>query len=251
MNKLNTSKWTKYKLLRKSSKLSVNLPETAWLRESSFWRMIKKYGEIIIKPTGSYGGNGVIRIKKMDSSTYEVQDGAAKKSFTQYSQLNAYIKKKALNNNIIQRRIPLATVNDRPFDLRVMVQRRLDSPWEVTGKLAKVAGKGFIVTNIRLSSGKVVSLDYALKNSELKKMRAADLHSQLDKVALKAAQQLSPYYSWVRTMGIDMALDKEGNVWIIEVNFAPMLELFLKLKDKSMFQKMKSFHKSKPINRVN
>lgn len=142
MSKLNTSKWTKYKLLRKSSKLSVNLPETAWLRESSFWRMIKKYGEIIIKPTGSYGGNGVIRIKKMDSSTYVVQDGATKKSFTQYNQLNAYIKKKALNNNIIQRRIPLATVNDRPFDLRVMVQRRLDSPWEVTGKLAKVAGKG-------------------------------------------------------------------------------------------------------------
>lgn len=249
MTKLNTGKWTKYKLLLKSSKLSVNLPETAWLRESSFWRMIKKYGEVIIKPTGSYGGHGVIRIKKMDSSLYEVQDGATKKNFTQQSQLNAYINMQANKNNIIQKRIPLATVNDRPFDLRVMVQRRFNSPWEVTGKLAKVAGKGFIVTNIRMSRGKVVSVEHALKNSALKKMRAADLLSQLDKVALQAAQQLSPYYSWVRTMGIDMALDKEGNVWIIEVNFAPMLELFLKLKDKSMFHKMKSFHKSKPENK--
>lgn len=248
MTKLNTSKWTKYKLLRKSSKLRVNLPETAWLRERSFWRLIKKYGEVIIKPTGSYGGNGVIRIKKMDSSIYEVQDGATKKNFTQHSQLNAYIKKQASKNNIIQQRIPLVTVNDRPFDVRVMVQRRLNSPWEVTGKLAKVAGKGFIVTNIRLSSGKVVSVEHALKSSVLKKMRAADLLTQLDKGALQAAQKLSPYYPWVRTMGIDMALDKEGNVWIIEVNFIPMLELFLKLKDKSMFHKMKSFHKTKSKN---
>jgi D-alanine-D-alanine ligase-like ATP-grasp enzyme len=118
----------------------------------------------------------------------------------------------------------------------------------VTGKLAKVAGKGFIVTNIRLSSGKVVSVEQALKNSMLNKMRANDLLAQLDKVALQAAQKLSPYYPWVRTMGIDMALDKDGNVWIIEVNFIPMLELFLKLKDKSMFHKMKSFHKTKPKN---
>ncbi|MGO4270344.1 YheC/YheD family protein [Paenibacillus sp. TAF58] len=248
MTKRNTSKWTKYKLLRKSSKLRVNLPETAWLRKSSFWRLIKKYDEVIIKPTGSYGGKGVVRIKKMDSSIYEVQDGAVKKNLTQHSQLNAYIQKQASKNNIIQQRIPLATVNDHPFDLRVMVQRRLHSPWEVTGKLAKVAGKGFIVTNIRLSSGKVVSVEQALKNSVLKKMRAADLLSQLDKVALQAAQVLSPYYPWVRTMGIDMALDKGGNVWIIEVNFMPMLELFLKLKDKSMFHKIKSFHKIKPKN---
>ncbi|KRE33979.1 YheC/YheD family protein [Paenibacillus sp. Soil724D2] len=251
MTKLNTSKWTKYKLLQKSSELRVNLPETAWLRKSSFWRMIKKYSQVIIKPTGSYGGNGVIRIKKMDSSTYEVQDGATKKNFTNHTQLNAYIKKKASKNNIIQQRIPLATVNDRPFDLRVMVQRRLNSPWEVTGKLAKVAGKGFIVTNIRMSSGKVVSVEHALKNSALKKMRASDLLSQLDKVALQAAKKLGPYYPWVRTMGIDMAFDKEGNVWIIEVNFAPMLELFLKLKDKSMFYKIKSFHKKKNKNKPN
>ncbi|MEC0230695.1 YheC/YheD family protein [Paenibacillus alba] len=244
MSSLSTSKWTKYKLLRKSSELKMYLPETAWLKESTFSRMLTKYREIIVKPTGSYGGNGVIRIRQTDLATYEVQDGAKKKSFTDKSKLVAFMKKKAKKNHIVQQRIPLATVNGRPFDMRVMVQRRPGSPWQVTGKLAKVAGAGFIVTNIRMSSGKVVTVEHALKKSELSSINANDLLAQLDKVALRSAAQLGPSYRWVDTMGIDMAFDKKGNVWIIEVNFTPMLELFLKLKDKSMFRKIKSFHRS-------
>lgn len=76
MSNLSTSKWTKYKLLRNSEELRANLPETAWLKESTFWRMLNKYDQVIIKPTGSYGGHGVIRIKKLEASEYELQDGA-------------------------------------------------------------------------------------------------------------------------------------------------------------------------------
>lgn len=221
----------------------MNLPETEWLKESTFWRMLNKYEQVIIKPTGSYGGHGVIRFKKLNTSEYELQDGAKKKRFTDQDQVNTFLKKKTGKNYIVQQRIPLATVNGRPFDLRVMVQRHPHSKWQVTGKLAKVAGAGFIVTNIRMSSGKVVSVEHALKHSQLKSMRSGDLLAKLDKVALKSAAKLGPSYRWVKTMGIDMAFDKEGHVWIIEVNYAPMLELFLKLKDKSIFRRIKTFHK--------
>ncbi|MBD0380802.1 YheC/YheD family protein [Paenibacillus sedimenti] len=243
MAKLCTSKWTKYKILRRSEKLKASLPETAWLNESSFWRMIDKYGQVIIKPTGSYGGKGVIRIKKIEPESFQVHDGPQKKIFDDKSKLYTHIKKKIKRNYLVQERIPLATAGGRPFDLRVMVQRRTKSPWQVTGKLAKVAGKGFIVTNVRMSSGKVVTVDHALNHSELKSMSKSALLSQMDKVALASSKQLSPSYPWVHTMGIDMGLDKKGKVWIIEVNFAPMLGLFLKLKDKSMYSKIKSFRK--------
>lgn len=243
MSSLSTSKWTKYRVLRKSEELRVYLPETEWLKESTFWRMLNKYEQVIIKPTGSYGGHGVIRFKKLNATEYELQDGAKKKRFHDQEQVNDFLKKKTGKNYIVQQRIPLATVNGRPFDLRVMVQRHPHSKWQVTGKLAKVAGRGFIVTNIRMSSGKVVSVEHALRHSQLKSMRSGDLLAQLDKVALKSAAKLGPSYRWVKTMGIDMAFDKEGHVWIIEVNYAPMLELFLKLKDKSIFRKIKSFHK--------
>jgi hypothetical protein len=242
MSNLSTSKWTKYKLLLKSKKLQASLPETHWLSVSAFWRMLTKYGQIIIKPTGSYGGNGVIRIKTVDSSTYEIQDGAKKRTYTEPTGVTAFIKKKIGKNHIVQQRINLATMNGRPFDLRVMVQRHKKADWQVTGMLAKVAGKGFIVTNIRRSGGKVVTVENALQHSGLRNLQTSELLAGLHAVSLRTAAQLGPHYRWVKTMGIDMAFDKQGHIWIIEVNFAPMLELFLKLPNKSAFRKIKSFH---------
>jgi glutathione synthase/RimK-type ligase-like ATP-grasp enzyme len=242
MSNLSTSKWTKYKLLRKSKRLHVFLPETDWLSVRSFWRMLTKYGQVILKPTGSYGGNGVIRVKAVNSPTCEFQDGTKIRTYTVQAEVNAFIKKKASKNYIVQQRVNLATKNGRPFDLRVMVQRHPKADWQVTGMLAKVAGKGFIVTNIRRSGGKVVTVENALGHSGLHNLQTSALLAELHAVALQTAAQLGPSYRWVKTMGIDMAFDKQGHVWIIEVNFAPMLELFLKLPNKSAFHKIKSFH---------
>ena len=73
----------------------------------------------------------------------------------------------------------LATKNGRPFDLRVMVQRHPNAHWQVTGMLAKVAGKGFIVTNIRRSGGKVVTVENAIRHSELQDMQTSALLAEL------------------------------------------------------------------------
>jgi len=244
MSRLSTSKWTKYKVMRKAANLLPYLPRTEWLSQRSLWRMLDHYDQVIIKPTGSYGGHGVIRIKKLDHGTYQVHNGPRKKTYEDETALNAYIQTYSKKTYLVQQRIPLATVNGRPFDLRVMVQRSSrKAPWQVTGKLAKVAGKGFIVTNVRRSSGKVVSVEHVLKHSALKSMPQAKLLGQMNKVALASAKQLASSYPWVRTMGIDMGMDQDGNVWVIEANFVPMLELFLKLKDKSMFYRIKSFSK--------
>ncbi|KRE98354.1 hypothetical protein ASG89_04905 [Paenibacillus sp. Soil766] len=242
MSSLSTSKWSKHKILRRSKRLQAHLPETEWLSENSFMRLITKYGQVIIKPTGSYGGNGVIQVKSSGNSSYEVQDGSKTRTYTDHSAITPFIKKKANNNNIVQQRIPLATKQGRPFDLRVMVQRHTKSEWQVTGMLAKVAGKGYIITNIRRSGGRVVTVEKAIQGSELQDMQTSALLAELRSVALQTANQIGPSYRWVKTMGIDMAFDKQGHVWIIEVNFAPMLELFLKLPNKSTFHKIKSFH---------
>ncbi|OCT12357.1 hypothetical protein A8709_31510 [Paenibacillus pectinilyticus] len=242
MSSLSTSKWTKHKILHRSEKLRAHLPETDWLSVNSFWRMLNKHGQVIIKPTGSYGGNGVIRIKTVDSSTYEIQDGARIRSYSGQAEVTAFIKKKISKNYIVQQRISLAAMNGRPFDLRVMVQRHPSSNWQVTGKLAKVAGRGFIVTNIRRSRGKVVPVEKAILHSELQHLSTSELLTRLNTVALRTAAKLGPSYRWVKTMGIDMAFDKQGHIWIIEVNFAPMLELFLRLPNKTAFHTMKTFH---------
>ena len=47
-------------------------------------------------------------------------------------------------------------------------------------------------------------------------------------------------------MGIDMAFDKQGHVWIIEVNFAPMLRIILETTNKLPAQ-IQIFHRAGKI----
>jgi glutathione synthase/RimK-type ligase-like ATP-grasp enzyme len=235
------SKWSKHKSLMESAALAPHLPKTHRLEQASLWRLLDKYGEVIIKPTGSWGGKGVFRIKETGADKYEVHDGDRKKPFKDRDALNEYISKHTKKDFLVQQRIKLASVNRRPFDLRVMVQRHPKSNWEVTGRLAKIAGKGYIVTNVQRSHGSIQSVEYAITHSDIKGPNKQELIAQIDRVALLAAKQLKKHHPNRRIMGIDMGIDKQGHVWIIEVNFTPMKGLFLKLKDKSMYRKIKSF----------
>jgi hypothetical protein len=241
MVKLSFSKWSKYKVLKKSPDLKPHLPETYWIREESFWRLLNKFGEVILKPSGSYGGHGVLLIKSLGNMEFKVQAGPKQETISGKTNLYGYMKKRINKNFIVQRRISLASVNKRPFDLRVMVQRLRKSPWEVTGKLAKVAGKGYIITNMRRSSGTILPVKIAIKRSPLKRFPISDLLYNIDQVALLTAKQLKQYYPNVRAIGIDMGLDDNGNIWIIEANFKPVYSLFLKLKNKSMYRKIQSY----------
>lgn len=243
MAKLSSSKWSKHKVMSRSTGLRTHLPETYWMRSAALWRLLGKYDEVILKPAGSYGGSGVIRVRSLGGEQYEVHADARKKVHEGKEALYADLKKRISRNYIVQKRISLATVDSCPFDLRVMVQRRRgQSEWHVTGKLAKVAGKGYIITNVRRSHGRITTVTSALKQAGLSRSTASIL-AEIDRVALQAAKQLKRSYPWLRTTGIDMGIDKQGRVWIIEANFAPMLGLFLKLKDKSIYRRIVSYSK--------
>ncbi|WP_248926162.1 YheC/YheD family protein [Paenibacillus hamazuiensis] len=235
------TKWGKYKILRKSPELAIYLPETRYMKMRNLWRMLDKYGKVIVKPSGSYRGNGVVQISETVDRRYETHHENKTNMFESRETLASYLRKRKLKNYIVQERIPLARVDGRPFDLRVMVQRRKNSPWAVTGKLAKIAGKGFIVTNILRSKGKVVPVKYALQRSSLRKYSSSEILSEIDEVALMTAKLLGKYFKRIRMMGIDIGLDRKGRVWVIEANFKPNVHLFRKLKDKSVFRSIVSF----------
>jgi len=205
--------------------------------------MLNKYGDVIIKPSASFGGKGVMQVSAEREGRYSLHSDKKVKVFGSLKELSAYLKRKHLHSYIVQRRISLAKANGRPFDLRVMVQRRKKSDWTVTGKLAKIAGKGYIVTNIERSKGKVVSVKKAIQSSKISGKYSKALMSKIDKVALRTAKHLHKYYKWIHMTGVDMGLDHKGRIWIIEANFDPATSLFLKLKDKSMYRKIISYKK--------
>jgi len=241
MSKRSLSKWGKYKVMRKASALRPYLPQTAWFKPEALRVMLSEYGDVIVKPTGGWGGRGVVRVRLRSSGAYDVQAGSSRRTLHSESALIAYLRKHAGSHAIVQQRIRLAAVGGCPFDCRVMVQRRPKGEWRVTGKLAKVAGKGYVVTNVRRSQGRIVSLEKAVRMSDIPGASTGALSALMDDVALQTARQLRKAYPSKRTIGLDLAVDRDGRVWIIEANFTPMLGLFRKLKDRSMYRTILSY----------
>lgn len=240
--KYSRSKLKKHNCLLKHSGIKPALPDTASFSEKHFYKFINKYGKVIVKPSNSWGGRGVISIAHKGGQTYEMHSEKAKRKILGHKAIYKAIKKKTKGQPyIVQRRIPLAKVKDKPFDIRIMIQRKTGSKkWKVTGMLAKVAGSGYMITNVARSKGYVLPVSKAIKKSNIHRSSADSLEAKMKKLAVKSAKHLKKYYR-IHTVGLDVGLDSKGKVWIIEANFTPSRSLFKKLKDKSMYRKIKSY----------
>jgi hypothetical protein len=241
----NRDKLTKYNLLAKSPGLISALPKTRSMTKRHFRSLIKRYDKVIAKPSRGSGGVGVISVSSKGRRIYKIHYGTKKKTISGLSPAYSYIRRKTKGASyIVQRKIALARVNGRPFDARVMVQRKKGSGWVLTGRLAKIAGAGYIITNIARSKGKVVPLSTAIRKSDIHGASVSRIQSRMDRIAIRTAEQLRKYYR-IRTVGLDAGIDRNGKVWIIEANFTPSKSLFLKLKDKSMYKRIVGFHKKR------
>jgi len=237
------NKLGKYKLMRKWSSLAPHLPETDWFDEEQFRRLLDKYGDIIVKPNEGSGGRNVIRVFSSGNNHYTIHHDNKQISLLGLSNVNQDVMRKVGSEDyIVQRRIPLATVNLRPFDVRVIVQRKAQSDkWTVTGKLVKLAGKGYIVTNLTRSKGKPLLVSEAIQRSSIEQRFKKGLVSKLNTMAVNVARSLRRRYPIQRIYGMDMGIDNKGFIWIIEVNIRPSMSHFRKLGDKETIRRIMNF----------
>ncbi|MCC2684610.1 MAG: yheD 8 [Paenibacillaceae bacterium] len=244
--KYSHGKLSKYRLMANSPDLVSSLPKTRSMSKSHFLALMQQYGGVVVKPSGGWGGMGVISVSSEDQGNYKVHYDQKKKSIHGINSTYSFVKKKIKSSpHIVQRKISLAKVKGRPFDLRVMMQRKKGSSWVLTGKLAKIAGSGYMITNIARSHGRVVPVSTAIRQSNIKDASVSSIQNRIDHISLDAAKQLQKYYRWIDTIGLDVGIDSVGKVWIIEANFMPAKSLFYKLKDKTMFRRIIGFHKKR------
>ncbi|MFN7249611.1 MAG: YheC/YheD family protein [Anaerobacillus sp.] len=237
-------KWDQYTTLIDEEFLKAYLPETKPLDESSFWELLDRNKQIIVKPNRGRWGNGVLKIKKIEGNKYEFCSEMNKRCihgrFDTYKNVKRYL---ISDENIVQHAISLAEIGGAPFDLRVMVQRKKNSPtWAITGMVAKVASKRYFITN---TAGKVMNVDKALEDSNIKKMNYNELIKLIEEISIVTAEKLSSVYPKHRIYGIDIGIDKKGKPWLFEANFNPNLAYFRMLADKKTLNKIRNFKRKK------
>lgn len=219
------------------------LPATKLFSPDMLWRYVEDYEKVMLKPSGGGGGAGIIQLTDKGNDRYLVHAGSTKRVVEGREKTVSYVKSLFRPKQyLLQPLISLGRINGRPFDVRVMVQRSgKKSPWTVTGWVAKLAGPGYVVTNVARSRGKVLPLHTAIRLSNVE--ASDDLLDEIRHVTLEAADTLGKAYPTLREVGFDLGIDIEGKPWIIEANFRPSLSLFRKLKDQTFYKQIIAMRK--------
>jgi glutathione synthase/RimK-type ligase-like ATP-grasp enzyme len=243
----NSARFTKfnfYQYVKQDRELIGHLPPTELSRNyEQIKNFLDRYEKIILKPTSLSRGRGICIISK-DGNVYRISDYRGKEvieleyndeaSLKDFFDMNGSL----FTRYLVQKHLSLANIDDGLFDIRVVMQKEKPNAWQCSGIECRVAAQKSLLTNIS-RGGYALTIDEALKRAfpsrtdEHEKMK-----EDLDALCLKLCKHLDRMGHHFAEFGMDIALDKDGNMWIIEVNVFPSFKGF-KTMDPDIYLKIR------------
>ncbi|SFE51177.1 YheC/D like ATP-grasp [Paenibacillus algorifonticola] len=215
-----------FEALKKDEAALRYLPESYSLRSfSTLKAMCSKHANIFLKPARGSLGKGIIRVSKAENGGYQAQftttTGSRKQLYP--SQLKLYsaisVKMKTVRYQV-QQGLQLIEIQKRPVDFRALVQKNVSGKWKITSIVARTAGGQHFVSNLA-RGGTLSTVSEAISKSNLTSGRA-DASSRLQQAALLIAKGIETHIpAHFGELGIDLAIDASGRVWLLEVNSKP------------------------------
>ncbi|SFM20134.1 YheC/D like ATP-grasp [Paenibacillus sp. 1_12] len=226
------NKWTLFEWLNKSKETGPYIPTTQKLTNSEdLDKLLLKHSSLYLKPIRGKAGKGIMKVSRIiekTSKTQKYQLSVQDKTrshisrYTNVSQLWTQINEMMVTQDyIMQQAISLSLYKQRPFDLRVLVQKNSKGAWSVAGIGARLAGKLSITTHVPRGGSiddpaKLLSAGFGAAESKkiLQRARSASL--------LIAKQIGKASGSNLGEMSLDLGVDTTGQIWFFEANSKPM-----------------------------
>lgn len=212
-------KITIHQLLMKNPSLRAHLPETAPATAETLFDFLDRYPAVLLKPDNSSIGRGIIKIKRTQGGGLATYRNRNKKwrtlRFAADKIPDLISKRMAKRPHLVQQFLNLATYRNRPFDLRVAVQRNGTGSWQVTGLAAKVARENRFLTNVA-QGGTVHKLETVLQ--EYPHLEHQHIRTSIEDLSLRIAEHLSLHLPLLADLGLDIGLTSEGFPLFIECN---------------------------------
>lgn len=235
------NKWKKTKWLLRDPKLRPYVPETKPFSRAALDEMTARYGMVYFKPTDGTGGGGIARIERTSPGKFRV-----KKDLNLFTEPSPSALFRRLNriargrSYLLQKGIHLQKSGGKPFDLRVTVQKTVQGRWVPTAMFVKVGKPGKVVTNYH-QGGKLELIERTLARSGYSPARIRKYKDRLKLLGMQTAWCFDRRSPRFRELGLDVALDREGRLWILEVNTRPSYSALKSLSDKSLYRTITRF----------
>jgi len=221
------NKWKVYKLLIANEDLSQYLPETKLLNRINLSHMLDDHKVVFIKPSNGSLGKGIVKARK-DKNTGLINGlfGFQRIRRIKADSAEQFLKKiSSITKNksyIVQQGIDLIKYQNSTFDLRIIFQKNGQGKWMISKKFVRVAAPGSSITN--LSSGGRTERSRTVLNHIFKfdKNLIAEKNREMLKLCEMIADTLEPNNENIfGELGLDIGIDKNGRLWLIEVNSKP------------------------------
>ncbi|MGZ9583244.1 YheC/YheD family endospore coat-associated protein [Paenibacillus marinisediminis] len=207
--------------------LARYLPESHLLRNfNTLKTMCVRYPTVFLKPVRGSLGKGIIRISRLNDTSYQALyttvNGTRRQSFTSLTKLYSSLSTKMKTNRYqLQQGLTLMENAGRPVDFRALVQKNATGKWTLTSIVARTASVQHFVSNLA-RGGTLSTVKDAISKSNLTISARQDIFYRLQQAALDIARGIEsniPFH--FGELGIDLAVDSSGHIWLLEVNSKP------------------------------
>lgn len=212
------SKWAKTAVLLSHPEIAPHIPTTKHFNRENLKSMLDAYGFVVIKPIVGSGGNGVIKVMKT-SDGYTFIYFTNTRRFNDFAAMLASLNRKRRKRPyLIQRGIDLATVDGRPIDYRVKYVKE-GGRWHYRAIVGRIARPGLFVTNLS-QGGTLVKGAQGISRS-FSSAHVKSKKGEMRRLTVISTKTMESKFPGIGQLGFDYGIDKEGKIWILEVNTSP------------------------------
>ncbi|MGF7036512.1 hypothetical protein J2T17_007575 [Paenibacillus mucilaginosus] len=226
------NKWTLFEWLSKSKETRSVIPATQRLSPGGeeIETLLGSYPFLYLKPIRGKAGKGIMKVSRVENSSKSRMFELSIQDKTK-SHISRYPSTRQLwtelgplvgsQDYIVQQGITLSLYKQRPFDLRVLVQKNGKGAWSVAGIGARLAGKMSITTHVPRGGSiddPAKLLAYSFGTATAKKILI-----RAKKTALTVARRIESASGHILgEMSMDLGVDSDGRIWFFEANSKPM-----------------------------
>ena len=244
LNRPLRNKWTVYRTLSKVTAFRGHLPVTRLYESSAdVSSLLRKFPTVYVKPINGTGGRGILRIDRRSDGTYLLQGrnhsrGIVKPRVVSAGNLPSAVRgwDRHGDRYIVQQGLNIKLPNGRVHDYRMLVQKNGSGVWEVTGCAGRIGPAGSITSNLH-GGGKAAPMNGLLRQWVGDEDEVARIRRTAETFGVNVARHLESTYNALCELALDLAIDRNGNVWLLEVNPKPAREGFSRAGERDVYRK--------------
>ncbi|MFT9848325.1 YheC/YheD family endospore coat-associated protein [Aneurinibacillus sp. REN35] len=220
-------KWQIYQRLSLLPEAASFSPYTELYKgAASLTDILQHYPYLYLKPSSGSLGRGIIRIVRTKDGyvcQYDSLNGTVTRRYATFGPMHQMLRSRiGKQPYLMQQGLHLVKLRGGIVDFRALVQKNKQGEWSITSIVGRSAPTSSSIVSNVARGGTMLSLQRTLTAVGFPPIACKTIAASVREHALLIArlfeQSIEGHYA---ELGIDLGIDKNGKVWLLEINSKP------------------------------